>query len=634
MTDKKRIARKKPPTRSRPTIGKREQRKPLSEMTLEELVVEAHRRWDTPPTGALTSIRFPYYRNIELDSKLEFKFPLTVFTGPNGCGKSSVLQALYGAPEGKSVGRYWFSTDVDPISDTLDGKRPTFVYEYIARKGEVLQPVKTRIKKKFSDKLLVELGRQDSTDDELILDPNYWEPSRPLSWAGMVPRDTRDPSVKRKVVYLHFRTQLSAFESAFYGNGRPTTARREYLRRKSRHLKSALEGGAAHNPRGVKQSKRPREVSGQAIAEVNQIVGKEYVKATIVEHKLFGYYWAESVRFELADATYSDAFAGSGESAILRLVVALQRCATGALIVLDEPEISLHPEAQREMLRLLLIYAVKKNLQIFMATHSSHFLSGLPEEAIFVFQRCPSGRFAARNCPPDLAMFSIGHKMHRKTIVVEDRLAKSLVEQVLRGIDPGVAHLADVVVVPGGATSVLTALAMDPTGKLRIVLDGDKRPTRAALTHLEQLLDRTVVSREELDDAIDEATCQQRPSTYPQSGDGAGHARQDDAVQARRTFAKSLLERVSYIPGQGHPEELVASKASLRAICSPLGVTKEVCAGLAGDGKARAYSAAKLAHMPYESFLDSLVTRWANKKGRGYARLEATLRSIVFDAKD
>lgn len=53
-------------------------------------------------------IRFPYFKNLEYDSEINFNFPLTVFVGENGAGKSSTLQALYGAPRGKSPGDFGF----------------------------------------------------------------------------------------------------------------------------------------------------------------------------------------------------------------------------------------------------------------------------------------------------------------------------------------------------------------------------------------------------------------------------------------------------------------------------------------------------------------------------------------------
>ncbi|QQR95196.1 MAG: AAA family ATPase [Bacteroidota bacterium] len=44
-------------------------------------------------------IQFPYFRNLEKNTRIIFDFPLTVFVGQNGSGKSSTLHALYGAPK-------------------------------------------------------------------------------------------------------------------------------------------------------------------------------------------------------------------------------------------------------------------------------------------------------------------------------------------------------------------------------------------------------------------------------------------------------------------------------------------------------------------------------------------------------
>ena len=55
-------------------------------------------------------IQFPFYRNLEIDTRITFDFPLTVFVGQNGCGKSSCLHALYGAPDRYTPYRFWFDT--------------------------------------------------------------------------------------------------------------------------------------------------------------------------------------------------------------------------------------------------------------------------------------------------------------------------------------------------------------------------------------------------------------------------------------------------------------------------------------------------------------------------------------------
>ena len=58
--------------------------------------------------GYITHIRFPRYKNIADGTRIEFTFPVTALVGSNGSGKTSVLNALYGAPTRKSTGQYWF----------------------------------------------------------------------------------------------------------------------------------------------------------------------------------------------------------------------------------------------------------------------------------------------------------------------------------------------------------------------------------------------------------------------------------------------------------------------------------------------------------------------------------------------
>ncbi|WP_276975095.1 AAA family ATPase, partial [Flavobacterium filum] len=87
-------------------------------------------------------IRFPNFKNIEKNERIDFEFPFTVFTGLNGSGKSSVLHALYGAPYGKSTSDFWFNTNVDPIIDD-SGNPNCFIYSY-NNQGIIVEILKQR----------------------------------------------------------------------------------------------------------------------------------------------------------------------------------------------------------------------------------------------------------------------------------------------------------------------------------------------------------------------------------------------------------------------------------------------------------------------------------------------------------
>ncbi|WP_228062394.1 MULTISPECIES: AAA family ATPase [unclassified Streptococcus] len=76
-------------------------------------------------------IRFPKYKSLEENSKITFSYPVTLLVGQNGGNKTSILQALYGSPDGYSVSDYWFSTDVDTIDeDEEKNEKSCLIYGY------------------------------------------------------------------------------------------------------------------------------------------------------------------------------------------------------------------------------------------------------------------------------------------------------------------------------------------------------------------------------------------------------------------------------------------------------------------------------------------------------------------------
>lgn len=136
-------------------------------------------------TNYIDYIRFPSFKNLEKNTKISFDFPLTFFIGKNGSGKSSTLQALYGAPKGKSLGDYWFETELDPIND-LKEDRNCFIYSVDG--NEVLKQ---------------RAPRRNNLD--------YWEPSRPVAKYDMNVEQRFSP-VEKEVNYIDFRSELSSYD--------------------------------------------------------------------------------------------------------------------------------------------------------------------------------------------------------------------------------------------------------------------------------------------------------------------------------------------------------------------------------------------------------------------------------------
>lgn len=412
-------------------------------------------------------IQFPYYRNVEINTRVDFDFPLTVFIGQNGCGKSSALHALWGSTYGNTPYRFWFDTKIDPIEYYDDEKRRhSFWYSFRDVQGNQKEVVKARIKRNN--------------------DPNYWETSRPLTWAGMN-SEYRSAPLRKKTIYIDFRSELSAFDKFFYfGNVKNLKSKnsQEYIRRKSWVLKKIFDGS---KKKYLGVDKPLNVIDEECLKIISYILGKTYIEAKSILHRLFGFE-GYSVIFKTEFANYSEAFAGSGEVAVFRLVSEVIRAPMYSLILLDEPEVSLHPGAQERLKIFLLDQIVKKKHQIILTSHSPSIASGLPKEALKVFIQNPNtGKFTIKqDLLPEEAFFHIEHKIDNKiNITVEDRLAQTIIESVLNGIGPEAINLFNIKFYPGGETDIkkayITVYSMNQQSKEFIVFDGDQKPLQEHL---------------------------------------------------------------------------------------------------------------------------------------------------------
>ena len=377
-------------------------------------------------------IRFPKFRNLEPNTRVDFDFPLTVFVGQNGCGKSSALHALYGAPKDKSTGNYWFETDLDPI-DEQGEKRNCYIYAANGG-GPKKEVLKTRI---------LTPGK-----------PERWDTSEAMAKYGMKSPGTRLANpIDKEVVYINFRTAQNAFEKAFHEERPPRQGIQDSLRRFTKSLKRVLEGNGPG--RGWKNATHEPlvKLSEKELNEVSTIHGRVYLSAEIIKHRFFGM-WGYSVILKNSFGRYSEAFAGSGESAVVLLVHEIFKAKPGALLLLDEPETSLHPGAQSKVQELLIKCCKEHKHQIVVCTHSPEMVKGLPESAIKIFNPTPDSKFRIiQNVKPTEAFYFIGKDNENLCIInVEDKLAELMVREVLQSLDVQVQNLFEIRSGPGGET--------------------------------------------------------------------------------------------------------------------------------------------------------------------------------------
>ena len=426
----------------------------------------------------IESIRFPYYKNLAPETKITFDFPLTVFVGPNGCGKTSALQALYGCPHRMSTSDFWFSTKVDPINDQHKKSANRYIYQYTPKGINFpVEVIKTHRRREGN--------------------PDYWETARPNMGDKMaaMPENSNNKekqyrsasrwnAVTKQVTYIDFKAELSSYDKFIYfgefSKGKTINTKQDFIRRRADPLKIVFDTHHKSYTYHSKKVFRNELLTKEELSWVSRILGKNYDEARLVEHNFFGNQGL-SILFKEKSINYSEAVAGSGEVAVVSCVQRVLSSDKGSLILLDEPEVSLHPKAQQELRNLLLDQITKKHLQVILTTHSPAFVEGLPKGAIKVFHTgtTDKGYEVINDAIAEQAFVHIGSSQINNIIYVEDRLSALFVDKALREMGDDLKELFDIKVYPGGGEQIkqdlLINFSLTPSPNSFVLLDGDQK---------------------------------------------------------------------------------------------------------------------------------------------------------------
>lgn len=199
-----------------------------------------------------------------------------------------------------------------------------------------------------------------------------------------------------------------------------------------------------------------RSASSNAKTYVSRILGSEY------QDVYFQGVSARSKQSELGMAKrfghiYSENNMGFGEGRVVYTVRLLESCPEKSLIVLEEPETSLHENAQYELAKYLIDVSSRRGHQIIFSTHSSHMMNALPAEGRKLLVRSGTGvqvfdRVSSSRIKTALSAGANGHTI----VCVEDNFAQSKLREILR--QHSLPLLSSVSIVPfGDAKAVLSA---------------------------------------------------------------------------------------------------------------------------------------------------------------------------------
>ena len=345
---------------------------------------------------------------------IDIQSPVTAFCGINGTGKSTLLQLL-----------------------ALAYKRPAPARPYYVKDFLVIGPLDPA---PFSESAEVEFTYWTSpTDHQTVTISRRTTTQR---WSGYTRRPERE-------VYF-----------AGVGHYLPRIEQRDFVVRNAKHLQI------------TDQQDIPLVVRDAA----SNILACQYSAATSKAVTYSGYN-SDIVCVQRGGVEYSEAHMGFGEGRTQSLVLALEKIPEKSLVLVEEPETSLHPSAQYSLAKYLMEVSIRRGHQIFLTTHSEYLLNALPGASRLYLMRdagdsirCLAGLSAAeaRSLMTDGATKAL-------TVLVEDDCAKAILRELLRRVDPGFLTTTGIYVGGDAHSLATTARVLRDTGlPVAIVRDGDQ----------------------------------------------------------------------------------------------------------------------------------------------------------------
>ncbi|MBZ4422436.1 AAA family ATPase [Myxococcus sp. RHSTA-1-4] len=219
------------------------------------------------------------------------------------------------------------------------------------------------------------------------------------------------------------------------------------------------------------------EISADYRERLSHILGRAYSKARFAKTAVDKKKQVGLLTREFGEI--SQFHQGAGEDATLDLIGKLQSVPDFSLLIIDEVEASLHPRAQRRLMRFLLWLSRQKRLQIIVSTHSPYILEELPEEARVLLLPGPNGVNTVYGASPEFALSRLDENARPELhIFVEDREAEVLLREILVSAPTGQEILPRLLILPVGPSNAVTIMG-DLSAKKKLpypsiaVVDGD-----------------------------------------------------------------------------------------------------------------------------------------------------------------
>ena len=369
----------------------------------------------------LEEVRIRNLRGIE-DLRVPFSYPVSVLAGPNGCGKSTVLFACacaYHDPE-RGARELAPSSLFPNFTDTLEGA--------------------------LSDHI-----------EQTELEFYYLHENERLSMAWKRGKSWNRSFMGRK------------------GGRQPN---------RSLYLRTLANLTNPSEVRGVLQLQRKQyrseRLSSELLMFAHRILRQRYQRLSVISAQTRDLLFAE-VEGD-GGARYSEFHMSSGERTILRISKDISLL-EDALILIDEVDTGLHPYTQQQLMLELQRIALRRRLQIIVASHSPVILDSVPPEGRKFLDR-DEQTAEVRLMPAYRDIFQkslYGQSREQLSILCEDEVAEGVLLGVLDVLQPrlGLRHEDFVIGRNTGRNEFPSHIrTLGKFGKLKdfvFVLDGDSR---------------------------------------------------------------------------------------------------------------------------------------------------------------
>ncbi len=302
---------------------------------------------------------------------IEFTWPVTVIGGCNGSGKTTILQICSTAYSQEKGGRYYKLGDW--IRNALIGETPA-----------------------VRENASVSFSFWDQT-------PSFPVPYKPSQTRWGYPRRGNPQRYTEFIGIANFAPRIE---------------------KKDR----------VHVFRAKLEVQASKAMDFDSVKRISKILGVGYDAVKIQQVGVPKGKWSDSFpQIERGSSIYSEPHMGAGEQKVIRLVQFLENLPRKSLVLLEEPEITLHPDAQSGLAWYLMNLSRRKGHQIIIATHSPDLFETLPRQSRILLIRDSEKVEPLHNASYLKAARELSGsiKTNHDIIFVEDSAGESFLQEIL-----------------------------------------------------------------------------------------------------------------------------------------------------------------------------------------------------------